>query len=92
MAPWHLNENADKQKSKEALESQSPIAAFKACNMIQAHGIAYSKIVLPSGDSKAESVKRQRQVLFYARSAHSWCVSSLATKVPVTPIVPLQPL
>ena len=52
---WHLNENTDKQKSKEALQSQSPIAAFKACNMIQALGIAHSKIVLPSGDSKAES-------------------------------------
>ena len=55
MSPWHLNENTDKQKSKEALQSQSPIAAFKACNMIQALGIAHSKIVLPSGDSKAES-------------------------------------
>ena len=58
MSPWHLNENTDKQKSKEALQSQSPIAAFKACNMIQALGIAYSKIVLPSGDSKAESRAR----------------------------------
>ena len=58
MAPWHLNENTDKQKSKEALQSQSPIAAFKACNMIQALGIAYSKIVLPNGDSKAESKGR----------------------------------
>ena len=46
MAPWHLCENVDKQKSKEALQSQSPIAAFKACNMIQALGVAYSKIVL----------------------------------------------
>ena len=52
MPPWHLCENVDKQKSKEALQSQSPIAAFKACNMIQALGIAYSKIVLPSSDSK----------------------------------------
>ena len=58
MAPWHLSENADKQKSKEALQTQCPIAAFKACNMIQALGIAYSKIVLPSGDSKAESKGR----------------------------------
>ena len=50
MPPWHLDDevNADKQKSKEALQSQSPIAAFKACNMMQALGIAYSKIVLPS--------------------------------------------
>ena len=58
MAPWHLDENVDKQKSKEALQSQSPIAAFKACNVIQAIGIAYSKIVLPSGDSKGESKNR----------------------------------
>ena len=58
MAPWHLSEHVDKQKSKEALQSQSPIAAFKACNMIQAIGIAYSKIVLPSGDSKGESKGR----------------------------------
>ena len=47
MAPWHLSEHAEKSKSKEALQSQSPIAAFKACNVIQAIGIAYSKIVLP---------------------------------------------
>ena len=58
MAPWHLDENVDKQKSKEALQSQSPITAFKACNVIQAIGIAYSKIVLPSGDSKGESKNR----------------------------------
>ena len=58
MAPWHLSENVDKQKSKEALQSQSPIAAFKACNIIQAIGVAYSKIVLPSGDSKGESKNR----------------------------------
>ena len=55
MAPRHLSEHVDKQKSKVALQSQSPIAAFKACNVIQAIGIAYSKIVLPSGDSKGES-------------------------------------
>ena len=58
MAPWHLSENAEKSKSKEALQSQSPIAAFKACNVIQAIGIAYSKIVLPSGDCKGESKTR----------------------------------
>ena len=56
MAPWHLSENVDKQKSKEALQSQC--AAFKACNMIQALGVAYSKIVLPSSDSKGESKGR----------------------------------
>ena len=46
MPPWHLVENAERHK--EALMSQSPIAAFKACNVIQAIGIAKSKIVLPS--------------------------------------------
>ena len=53
MPPWHVGADAEtnKQKSKEALQSQSPIAAFKACNILQALGIAYSKIVLPSGDS-----------------------------------------
>ena len=60
MPPWHVGKNADvnKLKAKEALQSQSPIAAFKACNMLQALGIAYSKIVLPSGDSKGEAKKR----------------------------------
>ena len=55
MCPWYLDENADKQRSREALQSQSPIAAFKACNVIQSIGIAYSKIALPSGDSKGEA-------------------------------------
>ena len=58
MAPWHLDENVDKQRSREALQSQSPIAAFKACNVIQSIGIAYSKIVLPSRDSKGEAKHR----------------------------------
>ena len=61
MAPWHLSETcrqAEVQGSPARLQSQSPIAAFKACNIIQAIGIAYSKIVLPSGDSKAESKNR----------------------------------
>ena len=58
MAPWHICEDVDRQISKEALQSQSPIAAFKACNMIQALGIAYNKIVLPSSDSKGESKGR----------------------------------
>ena len=58
MAPWHIREDVDKQKSKEALQSPSPLAAFKACNMIHALGIAYSKIVLPSSDSKGESKGR----------------------------------
>ena len=56
MAPWHLSSSAE--RSKEALQSQSPIAAFKACNVTQAIGIAYSKIVLPSADSKDESKSR----------------------------------
>ena len=60
MPPWHVGKDADlnNKKSKEALQSQSPIAAFKACNILQALGIAYSKIVLPSGDSKGEAKKR----------------------------------
>ena len=59
MPPWHVGKNEDlnKSKAKDALQSQSPIAAFKACNMLQALGIAYSKIVLPSGDSKGEAKK-----------------------------------
>ena len=56
MAPWHLVSDSD--WSKEALQSQSPIAVFKACNVTQAIGIAYSKIVLPNGDSKSESKNR----------------------------------
>ena len=56
MAPWHLVPNTE--RSKEALQSQSPIAVFKVCNVIQAMGVAYSKIVLPSGDSKGESKNR----------------------------------
>ena len=51
MSPWYLDENVDKQRSREALQSQSPIAAFRACNVIQSIGIAYGKVVLPSGDS-----------------------------------------
>ena len=58
MAPWQIREDVDKQTSKEALQSPSPLAAFKACNMIHALGIAYSKIVLPSGDSKSGSKGR----------------------------------
>ena len=49
MAPWHLLPDTD--RAKEALQSQSPIAAFRAWNVIQAIGIAYSKIVLPSGET-----------------------------------------
>ena len=56
VAPWHLVSKTE--RSKEALQSQSPIAAFKACNVLQSIGIAHSKIVLPSGDSKGESKNR----------------------------------
>ena len=58
MCPWYLDENVDPQRSKAALQSQSPIAAFKACNVIQSIGIAHSKIVLSSGDSKGEAKNR----------------------------------
>ena len=56
MAPWHIVDATE--RSKDALVSQSPIVAFKSCNMLQASGIAYSKIVLPSSDSKGESKGR----------------------------------
>ena len=56
MAPWHLVQETERYK--EALVSQSPIAVFKSCNMLQALGIVHSKIVLPSGDSKGESKGR----------------------------------
>ena len=60
MPPWHIGENdaINRSKAKDALQSQSPIAAFKACNMLQALGVADSKIVLPSGDSKGAEKKR----------------------------------
>ena len=37
IAPWHLVDETDRYK--EALVSQSPIAVFNACNMLQALGI-----------------------------------------------------
>ena len=43
MAPWHLVDETDRYK--EALVSQSPIAVFKSCNMLQALGIVHSKTV-----------------------------------------------
>ena len=60
MPPWHISDDEDinQSKAKDALQSQSPIAAFKATNMLQALGIAYSKIILPSGDSKGAEKKR----------------------------------
>ena len=60
MPPWHIGKDyaLNQSKVKDALQSQSPIAAFKSTNMLQALGIAYSKIVLPSGDSKGAEKKR----------------------------------
>ena len=54
MPPWHIapNDEHTARLAKDALQSQSPIAAFKSTNMLQALGIAHSKVVLPSGDSK----------------------------------------
>ena len=52
-APWHLVDTTD--RAKDALVSQSPIVAFKSCNMLQALGIVYSRIVLPSTDVKGET-------------------------------------
>ena len=56
MAPWHIVDATE--RSKDALVSQSPIVAFKSCNMLQALRTVYSKIVLPSSDSKGESKGR----------------------------------
>ena len=56
MAPWHLVDETDRHK--EALVSQSPIAVFKSCLLLQALGIVYSKIALSSSDSKGESKGR----------------------------------
>ena len=53
MAPWHLVDSTD--RSKDALVSQSPIVVFKSCNMLQALGIVYSRVVLPSSDTKGET-------------------------------------
>ena len=60
MPPWHIapdNEHTAKF-TKDALQSQSPIAAFKSTNMMHALGIVHSKAILPSGDSKAEEKQR----------------------------------
>ena len=75
MAPWHVCEDVDKQKSKEALQSQSPIAAFKACNMIQAIGVAYSKTVQPSSDSKGECKGRTYRPTTWTNS-YQWQYAS----------------
>ena len=46
MSPWHLVEATG--HAKYALVSQSPIVVFKSCNTLQALGIIYSQIILPS--------------------------------------------
>ena len=53
MAPWHLVDSTE--HSKDALVSQSPIVVFKSCNMLQALGIVYSRIVLPNSDVRGET-------------------------------------
>ena len=45
-------------KLKRDLVSQSPIVAFKSRNMLQALGIVYSRIVLPSSDVKGETKRK----------------------------------
>ena len=74
MPPWHVGKNPEinRLKAKEALQSQSPIAAFKACNMLQALGIAYSKIV-PSGDSKGEYAAQYADQLKQADASPLLC-------------------
>ena len=52
MSPWHLVE--DTKHAKDALVSQSPIVVFKSRNVLQALGIIYSRVILPSSDSKGE--------------------------------------
>ena len=60
MPPWHVgrDDELNQSKAKDALQSQSPIAAFKSTNMLQALGIAHSKVILPSGDSKGAEKNR----------------------------------
>ena len=51
--PFHLVDTTE--RSKDALVSQSPIVVFKSRNMLQALGIVYGRIVLPSSDVKGET-------------------------------------
>ena len=55
MAPWHIIVH---DRSKDALVSQSPMVVFKSCNMLQALGVTYSRIGLPSSDVKARPRER----------------------------------
>ena len=50
MAPWHTII----QRAKDSI-GESIIVVFKSCNMLQALGIVYSRIVLPNSDSKGET-------------------------------------
>ena len=56
MAPWHLVDATD--HAKDAPFSQSPIVVFKSCNMLQALGIVYSRVILPSSDVKGEKKEK----------------------------------
>ena len=56
MAPWHLVDATE--HAKDALVSQSPIVVFKSCNMLQALGIIYSRVILPSSDVKGEKKEK----------------------------------
>ena len=58
MPPWHIANEHTAKFTKDALQSQSPIAAFKSTNMLHALGIVHSKVILPSGDSKGEEKQR----------------------------------
>ena len=46
MPPWHVGKNPEvnRLKAKEALQSQSPIAAFKACNILQARALHAARL------------------------------------------------
>ena len=79
MAPWHLVEETDRYK--EALVSQSPIAVFKSCNMLQAFGIVHSKIVLPNGDSKGASKNRTYCPSTWNKSYQWQCAADYADQL-----------
>ena len=52
MPAWHLRD--DTEHDKDALVSQSPIVVFKSSVVLRALGIIYSRVILPSSDSKGE--------------------------------------
>ena len=47
MPPWHLSPDVEKSKSKETLQSQSPIAAFKACNAFKRWALPTARLCCP---------------------------------------------